>query len=649
MKTTTATMTSDAESLLRERFELQQFRPGQQRVIEALLAGRSAAAVFPTGGGKSLCYQLPALLLPGVTLVVSPLLALMKDQVDQLQQKGIRAGRLDSTLSPVEFRDCIQGVRDGAIKILYVAPERFFNERFRATIQQWNISLFAVDEAHCISQWGHNFRPDYLKLAEVARSLSADRILALTATATPPVLDDICEAFAIEPDDAVRTPFFRPNLHLASTITTETEREDCLLQRIQERPKGPTLVYVSLQKTAEAVAETLAEAGLPARAYHAGMKPEERAAIQQWFLDSTEGIVAATIAFGMGIDKPNIRYVYHYNPPRSLESYAQEIGRAGRDGAESHCEVMLVPEDRIVLDNFVYGDTPSLESVRRFVELMAGQPETFHISHYRLSADTDIRVLVLKTLLTYLELDGFLEGTSPRYDTFKFKPRVPSSVILEHFTGEKRDFVAGLLGASVKGRVWYWIDMIKAGQRLGCERERMVRALDYLAQQEWLEVQTADLVHGYKKRQPIESPKELAEDLQRRLTQRESTEIRRTDRVIDFAKASDCLADQLSTYFGEPLEVPCGVCSHCRGEGDHRLPPPKLLPIGTSARTGIESLARQHPDLLNSPRQKARVLCGLTSPAFTRARISREPVFGVCGQIPFADVMRQLAEPAPRR
>ncbi len=633
-----------AETLLRERFGMEAFRSGQRPVIEALLAGRSAAAVFPTGGGKSLCYQLPALQFSGVTLVVSPLVALMKDQVDQLRAKGIAAGRLDSSLTPAEFRSCLQGVREGTIKIVYVAPERFFNERFRAAIQQWKISLFAIDEAHCISQWGHNFRPDYLKLAGVARTLQAERMLALTATATPPVLEDIREAFAIAPEDAIRTPFFRPNLQLASTVVSEETRMPQLLQRLQQRPAGPTLVYVSQQKTAEAVAESLAEAGLPARAYHAGMPPEERSTIQQWFLAAEEGIVVATIAFGMGIDKPNIRYVYHYNPPRSLESYAQEIGRAGRDGAEANCELLLVPEDRIVLDNFVYGDTPTREAVRRFIDLIAGQPPTFYLSQYRFSAETDIRILVLKTLLTYLELEGYLAGIAPRYDTFKFKPRVASQTILKHFQGEKREFIGALLAAAVKGRTWFSLDLIKVGQRLGYERQRMVRALDFLAEQEWLEVQTADLVHGYQRRAAIEDPEGLAEELHGRLRQRERSEIARTDRVLAFAEAQECLAGQLSSYFGEPLETPCGVCSACRGEGQQTLPSPSRLPIGTSARSAVEALARRFPDLLDSPRQKARVLCGLSSPALTRARISRQPVYGICHRVPFADVLEQLQE-----
>src|SRR5690606_13739129 len=235
-------------------------------------------------------------------------------------------------------------------------------------------------------------------------------------------------------------------------------------------------------KTAEAVAEMLSERGLAARPYHAGMDDVVRAQTQKWFLDSADGIVVATIAFGMGIDKPNIRYVYHYNPPASLEAYAQEVGRAGRDGQDSICQLLLVPQDRIVLENFTFGDTPTRQAVGRLLEVIAGQAETFHISHYQLSAETDIRILVARTLLTYLELDGYIAGTAPRYDTYKLKPLVTSKQILAHFSGERRDFVGGMLSCLTKGRTWFLLNMAVAARRLRCERERLVKAVEYLSE-----------------------------------------------------------------------------------------------------------------------------------------------------------------------
>src|SRR5436190_6977756 len=347
-------VTRDRLQVLAGTFGFDAFRPGQQDVIDALLAGRSALAVFPTGAGKSLCYQLPALLLEGMTVVVSPLIALMKDQIDFLRRSGIDAERLDSSLDAAEQREIFDRLRAGSLKLLYVAPERFNNERFLAQLARAPISLFAVDEAHCISEWGHNFRPDYLKLAQRARELAAERVLALTATATPAVVADIRTGFGIEEADAVVTGFYRPNLTLLSTPVTAAERNEQLVERLRKRPPGSTVVYVTLQRTSLSVADLLAGAGLPARPYHAGMNAEERVAVQEWWSRSQDAIVVATIAFGMGIDKADVRYVYHYNLPKSLESYAQEIGRAGRDGEESICELFACLDDVPTLENFAY-------------------------------------------------------------------------------------------------------------------------------------------------------------------------------------------------------------------------------------------------------------------------------------------------------
>ena len=633
----------DPHAVLRDRFGLDDFRVGQQAVIDRLLAGKNVAAVFPTGGGKSLCYQLPSQLLSGTTVVVSPLIALMKDQCDALARRGIAAARLDSSMPQDEFRAAVNGVRDGSIKLLYVAPERFFNERFLATVGSLNVSLFAIDEAHCISQWGHNFRPDYLKLAELTKDLNVDRVLALTATATPEVLSDIRAAFNIEPEDAICTEFYRSNLHLRSTVVRSTDQYQTLLDRLRSRSRGSTLVYVTLQKTAEEVASRLSDDGLAASHYHAGMEPEQRAEVQQRFIDSDDGIVVATIAFGMGIDKSNIRYVYHYNPPKSLESYAQEIGRAGRDGEDAICELLLSPEDRTVLENFTYGDTPSRHRVGRLIEMILGQPDPFHVSHYKLSYESDIRILVVRTLLTYLELDGYLKATSPRYDTYKVQPKVTSKSILERFDGERRQFVADVLSCLTKGRTWFTLNMTVATGRLDCDRQRIVKAIDYMADQGWLEVQVADLVHGFRWLRRIDDPKMLADNLYERLAAREQGEVARLDDVMELASASACQAAALSEHFGESIKEPCGHCSACIGEGPWEIPEIGTRSIGTSARRIIADVAKEYPDHFVSIRDKARFLCGLSSPKFVRAKLTRHNGYGVCERVPFADVLEQLS------
>lgn len=632
------------EERLQEKFGLDQFRPGQVPVLTRLLQGRSAAAIFPTGGGKSLCYQLPATLLEGLTLVVSPLLALMREQVDFLNSRGIKAGRLDSTLSADESRRLMDEIRSGEIKLLYVAPERFFNERFREFIKGIDISLFAIDEAHCISQWGHNFRPDYLKLAKLAGELEAERILALTATATPQVLDDICGQFSIAKEDAVQTPFFRPNLGLRFTLCSDKERDRTLLARLQDAPAQTTLVYVTLQKTSEVVADYLQQNDLPARAYHAGLKPEEREEIQDWFMQSSSAIVVATIAFGMGIDKSDIRAIYHYNASKSIENYAQEIGRAGRDGEESVCETLLVPEDRIVLDNFAYGDTPSEKALRRFVEFLVGQPENFFVSYYSLAYEADIRDSVVRTLMTNLELEGWLQATSPRYDAYQYKPRVTSTEILKHFEGERRVFASNVLSLTVKKKIWFEINLAQAADRLKCDRTRIVKMLDYFAEKGWIELKASGLVHGYRKLKPITDIEAMTQQLQDYVTDRQIGELSRLNELFELMCANRCQSAMLSEHFGQKIETECGNCSFCLGEAITELPELRVPRVGDSALTGLRALQKKKPAELSEVLQQARFLCGLSSPKSTRARLSREPLYGCCSAVPFDAVLETLTK-----
>jgi ATP-dependent DNA helicase RecQ len=632
----------DVQSVLQNRFGMSDFRPGQRDVIERILEGKHVAAVFPTGGGKSLCYQLPSQLLEGTTIVVSPLIALMKDQCDSLAARGIAAARLDSSLSDAEFRNAIRGIRDGSIRLLYVAPERFFNERFLASVGSFRVSLFAIDEAHCISQWGHNFRPDYLKLAELTRKLGAERVLALTATATPAVLDDIRRAFQIEAADAIRTPFHRPNLKLRSTVIDGQDHYAVLRERMLDRDPGPTIVYVTRQKTAEDIAGRLTADGVAALAYHAGMDAEQRDSIQRRFLKSETNVIVATIAFGMGIDKADIRYVYHFNPPKSLESYAQEIGRAGRDGQHSICEMLLQPSDRVVLENFAFADTPSRHSVGRFVDLLSGHADEFYVSHYKLSFETDMRLLVVRTLLTYLELDGYLQATAPRYDTYKIQPKVTSQAILKNFDGERREFLAGVLGQLTKARTWFSLNMSAAAKALGQPRARIVKAVDFMEAQGWLEVKVSDLVHGYRWLRRIEQPKLLADEYFDKAVMRERAEVDRMNDVFALAQANECQSELLARHFGEQLDQPCGHCTHCIGEGAQEIPRIGRSEIGTSAKTALDEVSRQYPDQFTTPRQRARFLCGLSSPSFVRSKLTRHPSFGVCQQIPFEEVLRQV-------
>ena len=332
------------EEVLKTYFGYDNFRGGQEDVINGLLSGRDALAVMPTGAGKSVCYQVPALLLPGITIVVSPLVSLMGDQVAQLVQMGVPAAYLNSTLTFRQYLLALDRAKAGRYKIIYVAPERLETEGFRAFAQTADISLVAVDEAHCISQWGQDFRPSYLTIPDFVNSLShRPPVGAFTATATPDVREDILRLLELRKPIAVTTGFDRENLYFE--VRQPASKRDTLLELVRSRPGKCGIVYCATRKAVEEVCGLLREAGIAATRYHAGLEPEERRKNQEDFIFDRALVMVATNAFGMGIDKSDVRYVIHYNMPKDMESYYQEAGRAGRDGAPSSCILLYSGQD----------------------------------------------------------------------------------------------------------------------------------------------------------------------------------------------------------------------------------------------------------------------------------------------------------------
>ena len=631
---------------LTETFGFSSLREGQRATIDRLLEGKSVLAIFPTGAGKSLCYQIPAHMLDGITLVISPLIALMKDQIDFLVKKGIAAARLDSSVEAGEARDTYGKLRDGSLKILYIAPERLANERFLGTLSRLKISLLAVDEAHCISEWGHNFRPDYLKLAPLARRLGVGCVLGLTATATPPVAEQIAAAFGIARDDVVRTGFYRPNLNLAVSPAPEDEtaRVGLLVQRLRKRSPGPTIVYVTLQRTAETIAAALVREGFPAEPYHAGLDGDERHAIQDRFMASDRSIVVATIAFGMGIDKSNIRYVYHFNLPKSLENYAQEIGRAGRDGESSTCEMLAATHDRVVLENFTYGDTPAAESVEGLVREALSLGTTFDVSIHDLSGRHDMRPLVVETLLTYLQLDEVLASTGPFYTEYKFQEKRPLTTVFAEYDANRAAFLRKMFGHARRSRTWTHIDVHEAALAIGEPRERLVAALGYLEEKGDIVLQTTGVRHGYRLLQmPADRPA-LVRTMVERFATRERRDIERLETVLAFAAHEGCKTRRLLGYFGEPAKDDCGHCAWCRGHRPGPLPTTRRETLGSREFAVIDELRREGHDALRLPRQMARFLCGLPSPAASRAKLQKDSRFGALGHLPFQAVMDHLGK-----
>ena len=623
---------------LQQSFGFSSFREGQEEVITKLLEGKSVLAVFPTGAGKSLCYQLPAILLDGLTLVISPLIALMKDQLDFLISKGAPAARLDSTLTREENQKLFDELYAGKLKLLYISPERLGNERFLKAIARQKISLLAIDEAHCISEWGHNFRPDYLKIAQLAKQLKVERTLTLTATATPEVATDVRKAFGIATTDYVHTGFYRPNLQLSVLPVVDDDRSKILLSRIKKRAPGSTIVYVTLQRTAEEVAAYLVKHGLQATAYHAGLKNEDRAAIQDAFMMSRDTIIVATIAFGMGVDKADIRYVYHYNLPKGLESYSQEIGRAGRDGESSVCEMLASADDAITLENFSYGDTPEAETIAAFTRYVFAAEETFDVSEIQLSNQFDVRPLVVKTLLTYLELDGYLASTGPFYAEYKFQCLKPSAEIMGRFSGERAEFLQAIFAHARKGTILSTLDTVEASMAMGQPRDRIVTALSYLEEQGDLLVTVAGVRQGYRRLKKPDNVESLIVSLNERFQKREANDISRIRQVLSFAQHGGCLTQYLLAYFGEQL-ASCGHCCVCLGKKPGTLKPCNPACFDAQDEKRIQALIAEDHEALGSPRQLARFLCGITSPATTRAKLRKHGMFAFYDSFPFKQVL----------
>ena len=359
-----------ARAKLREAFGYPAFRPGQERAITSVLAGRDTLVVLPTGGGKSLCYQVPALVLPKLTVVVSPLISLMKDQVDALTARGLPAAFINSTLTSSQVGDRLARAQRGEIKLLYVAPERFDSGNTADRLRAMGVSLLAVDEAHCISEWGHDFRPSYLRMRSVRERLGAPPTIALTATATPEVRRDIATQLALRSPSIIVTGFDRTNLHYHVLPTrTDQDKDDMLVQTLREH-EGLAVVYASTRRNVERITAELERARIPAAAYHAGLDDAHRHEVQDSFMNEHVRAIVATNAFGMGIDKPNVRLVVHHAMPGTLEAYYQEAGRAGRDGLRSECVLLHAFPDRFTHEFFIKGAYPERPLVEQVYEAM---------------------------------------------------------------------------------------------------------------------------------------------------------------------------------------------------------------------------------------------------------------------------------------
>ncbi|QRV24661.1 RecQ family ATP-dependent DNA helicase [Marinomonas foliarum] len=650
------------EQNLHSLFGFGEFREGQQQTIEQLLSGHSSLAVFPTGSGKSLCYQFTATQLPNLTLVISPLIALMHDQLAFLTSKGINAACLDSSQNKDESQAVMSGVQDGSIKILMISVERFKNERFRRFIKHIPISMLVVDEAHCISEWGHNFRPDYLKLPSYQQELAIPLVLLLTATATRRVQRDMAQKFAIRPEHIVQTGFYRPNLDIDLIPIQRSNKLDTLKNLIDDT-QGAGIVYVTQQKTAEDVARHLQASGYSATAYHAGLDSDTRRIIQADFMADRTRIIVATIAFGMGIDKADIRLVVHFDLPKSIENYSQEIGRAGRDRQPSRCALLASLEGLSTLENFVYGDTPEPQDIDKLLSSITEQTtqptssyndvnSLWETQSYSLSMQTNIRALPLKTLLVQLELLNVLTAKYTYYSDVRLKWEGDRTAFANRIPDEWQAAYQALLKGVQYKKIWGTPDFDKLFNEAGLSRDDVLEILEFAADNNVLTLESKGLTDVYEVHTEHFHHQTLANQLHQYVDEKQNTEVERIATMIRFFQLDRCLNNNLARYFGDQHSPEhCGHCSVCRGKvlvfaqpTDEQDSTAWQSDIAEYAREFAQQLSSKSPTTQITAVLITRFLTGLTQPIFTKMKARQLSGFGIYEERSYSSVLEAVTQ-----
>jgi ATP-dependent DNA helicase RecQ len=578
----------EALTALRRYFGFEDFREGQREVIASVLEGRDTVVVMPTGGGKSLCYQLPALMLDGATVVVSPLIALMKDQVDALAARQLPATFINSSIDFEEQKARLSGIRRGAHKLVYIAPERFRSAHFTELLRSIRIALFAVDEAHCISQWGHDFRPDYLRLKEAIETIGRPQVIALTATATPHVREDIIAQLALREPRAFVTGFDRPNLTLDVIHTQKEHEKIARIKALARQHTGSGIVYTSTRKAAEQVAGRLQAAGLSVAAYHAGMDDAARKRAQESFMSSRAQMIVATNAFGMGIDKPDIRFVAHYQMPGSIEAYYQEIGRAGRDGLPSTCALLFNYADKRTQDYFIEGSYPPPELIQQVYRALAGAgPQRIEMSIQEIAARAGVRnEMAVNSALIILEKAGHIERGASSENRALLRLLVGADearqAVMARQSAEMQQALSGLLGGyELNQRFDTELDINELAQAAALDPPAARRALRQMAAAGIISYTLARRTRGVAllDERPVNQLRIRPHEIARRA----ALEQRKLREMINFCYTERCYRAFILDYFGDRHHAArCGTCGNCAGgtgapRARARLDPPTEL------------------------------------------------------------------------
>ena len=638
--------TDDAlRAAVRERFGLEA-RPAQLALIRRTVSGQSSLGVMPTGSGKSLAFQASAALMDGLVLVVSPLVSLMRDQVEKLRAV-LRVERLDSTLERAESDDVLRRLAAGELELLYVAPERLANERFRHALAQARIAAVAVDEAHCISAWGHDFRPDYLRLPLLLEQLGKPPTLALTATAPPAVQRDICADLGIPPDGVVNTGARRPNLSLSVEVTPDAQRTARVLELVGQEPGAPTIVYALRQADTEALARRLAEAGVHAAAYHAGLEPERRSEVQDGFLADELACIVATVAFGMGVDKPNVRRIIHAHAPRSLEGYVQEVGRAGRDGLPATGVLLYDDDDQAALANFVEAKAPSEAQVRAalnaaFAPANREANDTIAFSPIRVGDETDVDPVAVRTLFARLERLGVVAALTPAFDEYQVALSVDFERVAERLGAEDGDVWRALVAAGKHGRTWLTLSVSAAVEATGFPYASVRRVLRRVEDDGLAEVRASGVLQRYRVLRAPDRERDVPA-LLGSVADGLAGERQRLAAVRGYVLERGCRQAHALAYLGEEDLTPCGVCDLCGG----------AEPVEESALTRweweasfdervVREMAASGKGQARDEVGVARALCQVLTPRSRPYR--RHPAWGALERAPYSEVLTAVRE-----
>lgn len=600
-------LTEALEREILQRFGKESLRTGQRELISAVLRGQNALGVLPTGHGKSLCYQAAAVLLGATSLVVSPLIALMRDQVQGLQTLGIAAERFDSSLEPEEKTALLQRLRGGELRLLFVAPESLENHELLQVLRHVQLSLFVVDEAHCVSEWGHSFRPDYLKLPAFYRSLPFYAVMAITATATLRVQEDLCRLFSIAKDAVFAISPYRSNI--IRRVVGTTERTEMVCQVLSMPGRCPAIVYTRTRKGTEALAAELASRGFSVAGYHAGMPAEQREKLQDEFLHNTRNVLVATIAFGMGVDKPDVRTVIHYDEPSSPEAYLQESGRGGRDGADSLSLVLMSGDGLQDARNRIYAAEPDVEGVERAVRWLMPRGARA-VSLWELGTGCDVPDDVAMRALMLLDERQAVRVEERGYKFYKVKPLFPLATILDgRDTAEKARL--SWLKEHPDGEVE------DAAAAWNCSyAEAMEQLRECEAAGEWKLTFRQQAL--YLRSTAPAQPKEIAEHLSAAYLRRREADLQRFQTLCDILSADTCINAALEQYFTGETLPPCGRCAACKGKTVQippAAPPPPLPP------------EQDLPEFFR-PNQRKRFLLGLASPGSNSRRLWAHALYG---------------------